>query len=293
MIVMQPVLKVVPPEGPAPWPLAAREPFSFLPLHGRMTTEEIGLAVLCIAVANEGGSSDGPAPSDDRPPADHAVSSRSEALLRGLLTAEYLSTPGGFQVTDTGSGAVLKPGCCNGIEEWRDWLPVLDGEPVRFGHGPDPEAELVEDTVRLTVDLGREDSPVIELSPAELHRLLAGAERDLRDFLAAATAWAVEHLPARLSTPFGAALARALDRELDLARDLEREEREREAREQEARERETRDREERERERAGEAATPDRERAGDRAAVPSQESARDRGPGGWPSSGAEESCPAS
>lgn len=76
------------------------------------------------------------------------------------------------------------PGCCNGLEEWRDWYEVLDGYgQVCFGHDPGPLAERLGDTVRLTVDADRSDSPVIELPVTELRRLLDGAARDLTDFL--------------------------------------------------------------------------------------------------------------
>ncbi|WP_331738546.1 hypothetical protein [Embleya sp. NBC_00896] len=73
-----------------------------------------------------------------------------------------------------------------------------------------PVAERFGDTVRLTVDAEMSDSAVIELSVAELRHLLAGAERDMADFLALATDWASGYLPARCA-PVTAALARVLD----------------------------------------------------------------------------------
>ncbi|MGW4380796.1 hypothetical protein [Kitasatospora sp. NPDC004531] len=73
-----------------------------------------------------------------------------------------------------------------------------------------PVAERDGETVRLTVNAEQRDSPVIELSPAELRRLLAGAERDLGNFLALATDWARRQLPEH-SAPVVAAVARVLD----------------------------------------------------------------------------------
>ncbi|MFJ2136683.1 hypothetical protein ACIOMQ_38820 [Streptomyces sp. NPDC087845] len=55
-----------------------------------------------------------------------------------------------------------------------------------FGHDPDPFAERLADTVRLTVDAEQDDSPVIELSIPEFRRLLDGAEHDLTNFLSIA-----------------------------------------------------------------------------------------------------------
>ncbi|MFI6931597.1 hypothetical protein [Streptomyces sp. NPDC050287] len=73
-----------------------------------------------------------------------------------------------------------------------------------------PVAERFGDSVRLTVNTEQSDSPVIELSVAELRNLLAGAERDLADFLTLAADWASRHLPGHCA-PVTAALARVLD----------------------------------------------------------------------------------
>ncbi|MEU1595881.1 hypothetical protein ABZ468_24215 [Streptomyces sp. NPDC005708] len=62
----------------------------------------------------------------------------------------------------------------------------------------------------MTVDVEQRNSPAIELPVADLRRLLAGAERDLLDFLHLAAAWAARHLT-DYATPVTSALGRALD----------------------------------------------------------------------------------
>ncbi|WP_328677536.1 hypothetical protein OG905_25520 [Streptomyces sp. NBC_00322] len=120
-------------------------------------------------------------------------------------------SPGGLRVTDTATGITLLPGCCNGLEQRRDWLEVVEGDGgAFFGHAPSPLAERLGDTLRLTVDAEQDDSPVIELRVAELRHLLVGAERDLADFLGLAADWAAQHLPNH-ATSVTVALARALD----------------------------------------------------------------------------------
>ncbi|MEU6232890.1 hypothetical protein [Kitasatospora sp. NPDC047058] len=209
---MQPVLEIVTPDEFTRWPVGAHEPYGLLPLGGSMSPADVGTAVLSLAAGNdvddedEDGEDDGP--DEERParPADPLG-----ALLHGLFTKEYLTAPGGFRVTDTTTGATLVPGCCNGLEEWRDWLEVLDGDGYAcFGHDPMPEARREGGAVRLTTDVSSKDRQVIELSVAELRRLVAGAERDLAAFLALARTWAAEHLPDH-GDPLAAALARALD----------------------------------------------------------------------------------
>lgn len=118
----------------------------------------------------------------------------------------------GLRVTDNSTGITFLPGCCDGLEDWRDWHRLVDsGGLLGFGHDPvSPVAERFGDAVRLTVNAEQSDSPVIELSLAELRRLLAGAERDLADFLALAADWVGRYLPGRRA-PVTAALARALD----------------------------------------------------------------------------------
>ncbi|MFJ3104047.1 hypothetical protein [Streptomyces sp. NPDC086835] len=203
VILLQPVLEVYRSADFALWPVADVERYGFMPLSGALTPSEVGTAVMRIAECN-----DVEAEPDDHPPPKPA--DPLGAFLHGLLTLDDLFTAGGLRVTDTDAGVTLLPGCCNGLEERGDWFDVLDGDGwASFGHDPSPLAERRGDTVRLPVDVERDDSPVIELPAEELRRLLAGAERDLADFLDLAAAWAVRQLP-RHGRRVTAALARAL-----------------------------------------------------------------------------------
>jgi hypothetical protein len=200
---MQPVVEVYAPDGFALWPVAEVESFCYLALSGELTPLEVGTVVMRIASCNDIDPED-----DGRPPrpADPLGS-----FLHGLLTFDTLFAAGGLRVTDSATGVVFLPGCCNGLEDWREWHRVLDGSgQAWFGHDPDPRAERYGETVRLTVDAERNDSPVIEVLATDLWRLLAGAEHDLAGFLALAADWAAQYLP-RHAAPVTAALARALD----------------------------------------------------------------------------------
>ncbi|MFD3536975.1 hypothetical protein [Streptomyces sp. NPDC058664] len=202
MIVMQPVLEIHTPDGFDLWPVAGIEPFGFLPLSGELSPAEVGTAVMRIADCNDID------PDGDRPPRPAGA---LDSFLHGLLTFDDLFAAGGLRVTEDSTGVAFLPGCCDGLEDWRDWHRLVDdGGMLGFGHDPvSPVAERVGDTVRLTADAGRSGSPVIELSVAELRHLLSGAERDLTDFLALAADWASGHLPDR-HVPVTAALARVL-----------------------------------------------------------------------------------
>ncbi|MFD7873645.1 hypothetical protein ACFV5G_05865 [Streptomyces sp. NPDC059766] len=203
---MQPVLEIFAADGFALWPVGEHGSYGYLVLDGELTPAEVGTAVMRIAASNdfEPEEQHGPCPTDPL-----------GAFLHGLLTMPDLFAAGGLRVTDTATGAFfVEPGCCNGLETWRDWQEVLDGTGCSyFGHDPSSAAERVGDTVRLTLDVYAKDgSPVIELPVDQVRALVAGAEADMRDFLCLAGTWAEQHLPTHAAA-VTAALARALDLE--------------------------------------------------------------------------------
>jgi hypothetical protein len=192
------------------WPVAAAESRRFLPLSGRLTPDEVGLAVMLIARSN-----DIDPDADDRPsrPAEPVA-----AFLHGLLTYERPFVPGGLRVVDTATGITFEPGCCCGVEDWRDWFLVFDGGSFDGGHDPWALAEREGDIVRLTLDADLDDpvraaaadSPVLDVPVDRVRELLAQAERDLVDFHGLATGWLRRQLPDHADA-VSAALHRALD----------------------------------------------------------------------------------
>ncbi|MEU1077290.1 MULTISPECIES: hypothetical protein [unclassified Streptomyces] len=204
VMVMQPVLEISAADGFALCPVVEHKSCGYLVLNGELTPAEIGTAVMRIADCNdfEPEEEHGPCPTDPL-----------GIFLHGLLTLPDLFASGGFRVTDNATDTVfVEPGCCNGLEGWRDWLEVLDGTGCAyFGHDPSSVAERVNGIVRLALDAhGTDGSPVTELSVDHIRRLLTGAQQDLQDFLSLAGTWAEQHLPAHAGA-VTAALARAVD----------------------------------------------------------------------------------
>ncbi|WP_405477434.1 hypothetical protein [Streptomyces canus] len=203
-MVMQPVLEIFAADDFTLWPVGEHKSYGYLVLDGKLTPAEVGTAVMRIADYNdfEPEEEHGPCPTDPL-----------GAFLHGLLTMPDLLAAGGFRVTDNATDTVfVEPGCCSGLETWRDWLEVLDGSGCSyFGHDPSSMAERVGDTVRLTLDAhAKDDSPVIELPVDQVRALVTGAQQDLRDFLGLAGTWAEQHLPT-YAAAVTVALARALD----------------------------------------------------------------------------------
>ncbi|MFF3879193.1 hypothetical protein [Streptomyces sp. NPDC001978] len=128
MIVMQPVLEIYTPDDFDLWPVAEIKGFGFLSLGGELSPAEVGTAVMCIASCNDID------PDGDRPP---RPANALDSFLHGLLTFDNLFAAGGLQVTDKSTGVTFLPGCCDGLEDWRDWHQFVDaGSLLGFGHDP-------------------------------------------------------------------------------------------------------------------------------------------------------------
>lgn len=98
------------------WPVADLPPWRFMALSGRMSPLEVGTALATLADYNSR------AGDDDRP-----VTDAGEAIRR-LLRVDRVVAPGGLRVHDTRTDVTVTPGCCCGLEDWRAWLDVADGD---------------------------------------------------------------------------------------------------------------------------------------------------------------------
>ncbi|WP_237535372.1 hypothetical protein [Streptomyces sp. SID3343] len=136
------------------WPVAETKSFGHIPLGDELSPTEVGTAMMRIVGCNDVGPD--PGEGFPLPPADPLG-----YFLHGMLTSEEPIVGGGLLVVDTSTGIVVPPGCCCGLEDWREWQEVVDGgDPPWLGHDPEPTAERLGDTVRLTLDSGKSDGPV-------------------------------------------------------------------------------------------------------------------------------------
>lgn len=134
-----------------------------------------------------------------------------------LLSQELLLISGGLRVRDTATGASVTPGCCAGLEDWREWMSVLDGGQPWLGHDPGPEVEVRGALIRVWQHGGPPRSgPVVEFARADLPGLLTRVHADLVGFLARLDAWTrIAGLGAR-----GTALVAAIDRDFQISAPL-------------------------------------------------------------------------
>lgn len=205
---MQPVVEVpaFDDTSPPPWRIATMAPYSWLVLDADRATDEVGLFVAALAD-----------PIDVQPPAG-----RGE-VVDALLSEERLVVPGGLRLCDASAGMTVVPGCCAGLEDWRDWTQTLVGGSPWLGHDPGPEVEHAGDQLRVWQDggpnrhRGRFAGVHVDIPRQDLPELLAGVRRSLVGFLDVLTVWTRQ---AGLSRR-GSALVEAIDRSFAITAPLD------------------------------------------------------------------------
>jgi len=99
---------------------------------------------------------------------------------------------GGIELIAAGS-TLVSPGCCCGVEYWRDWLdPGVEGFHPWCGHDPDGFFEHRPGGV-MAIGYTAEDAVEVEL--AGLQRAVLAIEPALRGFLPALRRWCGEVAP--------------------------------------------------------------------------------------------------
>ncbi len=191
---------------PHPWPVAPMATGSWLVLDAGCTDEQVGLFVAALA---------------DR--IDVPPPGGLDEVVDALLAEELLIIGGGLQVADTSTAMAVVPGCCAGLEDWRDWTQAITGGSPWLGHDPGPEVEVLDDVFRVWQDggpnrhRGRWAGRHVDIPRGALPELLMRTRQDLVGFLAALTAWAERAGLGRR----GVSLAEAIDRDFTITAPLD------------------------------------------------------------------------
>ncbi|MFD6294071.1 hypothetical protein ACFWFU_04505 [Streptomyces sp. NPDC060235] len=180
------------------WPVADSPADRLMSLSGGLSMREIGSVMAVLTSYNQ---------SDDAAPVRDPKSSMRQ--VSQLLTTDQVIAPGGIRIRETSTGETAPPGCCFGLENWRDWQDLTNGEQPWLGHDPAPRTEHTGTTVRLWPDTKHPDGLPIELPLAQLPELLCSVQVQLVGFLASVEEWATRYAP-----PLADALVRKLDEDL-------------------------------------------------------------------------------
>ncbi|MET8403762.1 hypothetical protein [Streptomyces sp900116325] len=173
-----------------------------------MSLPEIGAALAALAEYNSQASDD-----------DSPVTDAGEQIRR-LLEAEKVIAPGGLRIRRTDNDVTVSPGCCCGLEDWREWLDVLTGETPWLGHDPSPRIEHADKLIRLWADGGEEATKApsarpIEIPVDDLVGILNSVRDAMRGFLSLTKQWAACHVPS-----LAVDLATKLDEDLAISAPL-------------------------------------------------------------------------
>ncbi|MFR9775086.1 hypothetical protein ACL02O_03385 [Micromonospora sp. MS34] len=200
MLTLRPVVELSEPAATRTWPARTPPPGGWLTLHAGCPPEEVE-AFLANLAANV----------EVEPPGSR------DQVVDALLGEDPLLAAGGLRLEDSATGASLSPGCCAGLEDWREWTSALDGGAPWLGHDPRPEIEMRGELLRAWQHGGpRRHGPYVDLTRAGLAELLASAQADLVGFLDRLDHWARDSgLGAR-----GAALVAAVDRDFEITTPL-------------------------------------------------------------------------
>lgn len=179
-------------DGEPPWPVTAETDSQLIRLHPGMSDEELGSVLLTACVYNR-----------------TAVTPSASETLGNLVSEETMVLPGGLRFSEEGEAEVI-PGCCCGLEGWREWLGVpQEGNTAWGGHDPDVWVEHAGGKVRVWQD-EREGADCVEFDREEMTTLLSRVETDLGGFLARLGEW-VSHVSPGLEQAVVGHVAKNMD----------------------------------------------------------------------------------
>lgn len=181
MVIVDAVLETYDADGFTAWPVAEPSSDHLLALSGLLSPAEIGTAMAVILSYNG-------------IPVTHAAKLTDAHLEQHLAEAEGLIAPGGLRFRDITTGVSIAPGCCFGLENWRDWWDMTQGQVPWLGHHPTPHITHLGHVIQLRQHDGESSS--INITRDELANLLTTAQQHLTGFLNLARQWASATTPA-------------------------------------------------------------------------------------------------
>jgi hypothetical protein len=103
------VVELVHFDGESPWLTIVEYPDPCLRIFPGLTTEEIGSLVLTACLYNH-----------------IEIAPVASETLQAFINKDGFVLPGGLRFSESGRVKII-PGCCSGLEDWRQWLDVPHG----------------------------------------------------------------------------------------------------------------------------------------------------------------------
>lgn len=166
-----------------PWKVAGLDAFQSHFLSADMAFEEIGLFVMAVAKYGDHYGTD-------------FSSLDKDAVVEMIIRRSGPVVAGGVAILAESAEDSIYPGCCCGLEGWRDWFTFLEkGHSPWMGHDPSPcFAKTGQGQINAWVDAdlcGGEPSehPDLVMDEADFTESLKQVERDLIGFLDVLESW--------------------------------------------------------------------------------------------------------
>ncbi len=155
-------------EDPAPWEISKNGLF-YIRLFSGTSDAEIG-SIMMSAFS---------------PIIDEIVKETAAETLRAFVGNEDRFVLSGGLLFKENNEIKVAPGCCGGLEDWTDWLDVVNGKvDIWTGHDPESFIEINDGKVKIWHDKREKatEKP-IEFTVEEMFKKLQHVEKDLKDFL--------------------------------------------------------------------------------------------------------------
>jgi hypothetical protein len=175
MVILEAVVETVVAGERPPWPISVPEAERLVRLSGESSAAEVGDVVQQLVLYNS-----------------LPLAGSAPEVIARVIAAENLVLPGGIRARSDSSDLVAVPGCCCGMERWRDWIGLeAEASSPWWGHDPDPWVERIGDTLRLWSDASTAATAFcFEVSVAEYPRMIAAVSVDLASFTQRLQQWA-------------------------------------------------------------------------------------------------------
>lgn len=177
MLRLIPVVESSSPDQQFDWVPSDTSP-AWIELDAHSTDAEVARVVATLAISNR-----------------IAMSGSIETVAQALENGKILILPGGLLIR-AGDLDIL-PGCCCGLESWREWFGVASGgRSPWLGHDPSPLVECKDDRAIILADSDLGDqSPRVSVSYPELDDARQSAQAALQAFTARLSDWLSGNAP--------------------------------------------------------------------------------------------------
>jgi hypothetical protein len=168
MLMMTAVIETSLLGEPPKWNVSDHLPSSWLRLWGGNSNEEVGRFVYELAKYNS-----------------LELERSTTEILQSIVESEYLVLAGGLLIQN-GEVEII-PGCCGGIEDWREWYGIPDGHFPWLGHEPGAWVEKFKDVVRIWGDT--ESTFHLDIPMQQIDLQLESVRQDMQQFLKCCADW--------------------------------------------------------------------------------------------------------